>query len=170
MLSFRTVVKPAVAIAGLLAVVGVAGTARATAAKAEAKAAKAAQATVAQDLGSYVGEDTCLTCHEAQSYRGSAHALKSSDRTPASTHGCESCHGPGKAHVDGGGDKAKIVNLKTISAQASSEYCTSCHSRDKHALWSGSQHDSRNVGCISCHSVHNAKGPKQLKAASEADV
>jgi DmsE family decaheme c-type cytochrome len=170
MLSFRTVVKPAVAIAGLVAIVGVAGTARATAAKPEAKAAKAAKATVAQDLGAYVGEDTCLTCHEGQNYKGTAHALKSNVRTPAATHGCESCHGPGKAHVDGGGDKAKIVNLKAISRQESSEYCTSCHVRDKHALWSGSQHDNRNVGCVSCHSVHSPEGPKQLRARNEAET
>ena len=61
----------------------------------------------------YVGDDTCITCHDAQSYKGTLHALKSNPRTPAATHGCESCHGPGKAHVDGSGDKTKIQNPRT---------------------------------------------------------
>ena len=125
------------------------------------------QATPAAD---YVGEDTCLTCHEGQGYAGTLHALKSNAKTPASTHGCESCHGPGKAHVEGGGDKTKIVNPNKIEARDASEICTTCHDRSKHALWAGSQHDSRNVGCATCHSVHAPKGPKQLKAPTELEL
>jgi DmsE family decaheme c-type cytochrome len=117
--------------------------------------------------GNYVGQETCLTCHEDRNYKGTLHALTSNPRTPASTHGCESCHGPGRAHAESDGDKTKIVNLKTLSPQRASETCVTCHDRSKHGLWSGSQHDSRNVGCLSCHSVHSPVGAKQLKAASE---
>jgi DmsE family decaheme c-type cytochrome len=124
----------------------------------------------AQAPGAYVGEATCLTCHEAQSYKGTAHALTSSAKTPASTHGCESCHGPGQAHVDGGGDKTKIATFKTMTPQQASEKCTSCHSRGTHAFWTGSQHDNRNVGCVSCHNVHGAQGPRLLKAKTESDT
>ncbi|MGC4086171.1 MAG: cytochrome c3 family protein [Vicinamibacterales bacterium] len=34
-------------------------------------------------------------------------------------------------------------------------------------MFSGSQHDQRNVGCVTCHSVHSAKGEKMLKQASQ---
>ncbi len=112
----------------------------------------------AQSPQDYVGEDTCLTCHEAQAYKGTLHALKSNPRTPAATHGCESCHGPGKGHVDGSGDKTKIINPKKVEAREASEICTTCHDRAKHALWDGSQHDQRNVSCITCHSTHSPKG------------
>jgi DmsE family decaheme c-type cytochrome len=124
----------------------------------------------AQSPGDYAGQDTCLTCHESQSYKGTAHALTSNARTPASTHGCESCHGPGKAHAEAGGDPTKIVNLLKLKPQEASERCATCHDRSKHALWSGSQHDQRNVGCITCHSVHAPKGPKQIKAATEPEL
>lgn len=130
----------------------------------------AATAMPAAQASDYAGQDTCLTCHEDRNYRGTLHALTSNTRTPASTHGCESCHGPGKAHVDGDGDKTKIVNLKTLTQQRASETCVNCHDRAKHALWSGSQHDQRNVGCLTCHSVHTPKGPKQLKAATEPEL
>src|SRR5437773_4264038 len=42
-------------------------------------------------------------------------------------HGCEACHGPGKAHVDGGGDKTKIFTFKNASAQEISARCLGCH-------------------------------------------
>ncbi len=129
-----------------------------------------AAAARAQAPGGYVGESTCLTCHDNQQYKGTAHALTSSARTPASTHGCESCHGPGQAHVDGGGDKTKIATFKTMTPQQVSEKCASCHSRGSHAFWTGSQHDNRNVGCISCHSVHAPAGARMLKAKNEQET
>lgn len=134
---------------------------------AAAKPGGVAPAAAVQDSASYVGQDTCLTCHESQSYKGTAHALTTNPRTPAATHGCESCHGPGKAHVDGDGDASKILNPAKVLPQKASEQCVSCHNRKEHALWAGSQHDQRNVGCVSCHSVHAPKGPSQLKAATE---
>ena len=117
----------------------------------------------------YVGEATCVSCHD-QHYTGTAHGLKSNARTPAAQLGCESCHGPGKAHVDAGGDATKIINFKTLRPQEASAYCVTCHDRGTHALWTGSQHDQRNVGCVTCHSVHQPKGDHQLKAASEMQM
>lgn len=38
---------------------------------------------------------------------------------PAATHGCESCHGPGEAHVDAGGDPTKLVKLNATTPQES---------------------------------------------------
>ena len=115
----------------------------------------------------YVGESTCVTCHD-QKYTGTAHGLKSDPHTPAATLGCESCHGPGKAHVDADGDPAKIVNdFKKMNPQQASAVCATCHTSGTHAFWAGSQHDQRNVSCVTCHSVHDPKGEHQLKAASE---
>lgn len=117
-----------------------------------------AGAAVVQDAQGFAGEATCLTCHDAQTkgYHGSPHGQKWNVKSPAATSGCESCHGPGKAHADAGGDKTKIRTLRT-GAEASAS-CTACHAGKTHAFWEGSQHDQRNVSCISCHSVHDAKG------------
>jgi DmsE family decaheme c-type cytochrome len=123
-----------------------------------------------QDAGQYMGEATCLTCHEDQKYDGTAHGFAANERTPAATHGCESCHGPGKAHVDGGGDTTRILKLKSISPQESSATCTTCHDRKTHVLWDGSQHDQRNVGCVGCHSIHSSKGAPQLAARTQMEL
>ena len=107
----------------------------------------------------YVGDDTtCLTCHDSQSYKGTAHARAFNERTPAAKQGCESCHGPGKEHVDAGGDKTKIINLKTRHTEHASETCTACHNRATHALWDGSQHDQRQIGCLTLPQRAHAKG------------
>lgn len=134
--------------------------------KAEQKAGQKSPAVTGQPQGNYVGEQTCLGCHDAQKgYREGAHGREFNTRTPSATHGCESCHGPGQGHVEGSGDKTKIRTFK--GAQDANQSCTTCHDRSKHALWSGSQHEQRGVTCTSCHSVHAPKGSPNLKAESE---
>jgi len=118
--------------------------------------------------GDYAGEATCVSCHDT-SYKGTKHALTLNERTPASTHGCESCHGPGKAHAESG-DPALIKNPKKMKPQEASQICATCHDRGSHALWDGSQHDNRNVGCVSCHSVHNPQGTPQLVKKTEMET
>ena len=46
-----------------------------------------------------------------------------------------------------------------------------CHNRGEHALWEGSQHESRGLSCVTCHSVHDYKSEtKQLKAKDEMEL
>ncbi len=72
--------------------------------------------------------------------------------------GCEACHGPGKEHVDGGGDKSKIFTFKDVSAQEVSARCLGCHQYGaEHANFGRSAHLQNNVGCTDCHSPHHAK-------------
>jgi hypothetical protein len=42
--------------------------------------------------------------------------------------GCEDCHGPGSAHILGGGDPSKIVNPEDLPASAKVDICGRCHS------------------------------------------
>ncbi len=171
MLSTRYATQAGLAIVGFAAIAILAGPAGATAAKPETTAA---QPPAAQEDGAYVGQAKCLTCHEKREYKGTLHGRKADERTPAATHGCETCHGPGQGHVtggpDGGLDTTKIVNPKKLKPQQASEICVTCHMRGTHTLFTGNQHDQRNVGCVSCHSVHNPLGEKQIKAATQPEM
>jgi DmsE family decaheme c-type cytochrome len=121
----------------------------------------------------YAGEQMCITCHEEKTkgYHGSAHNRAQNPRTPAAGKGCESCHGPGQAHVEGGGDKTKIKNPASMTPSESNEACTTCHNRSNHSEWDGSKHEARNVSCVTCHSVHAPKSEKaQLKTETQQET
>jgi DmsE family decaheme c-type cytochrome len=119
-----------------------------------------------QPGGGYVGQATCQGCHD-QSYAGTAHSHAFNERTPAATRGCESCHGPGQKHAESGDPALIRTFARSTPPSEVSAACTSCHNRATHALWDGSQHDQRNLGCTTCHSIHAAKGAPQLKAQSQ---
>jgi DmsE family decaheme c-type cytochrome len=123
-------------------------------------------AAAAQAGGDYAGEAACLNCHDDRAYKGTVHGLTFHERTPAATRGCESCHGPGKAHADSG-DPELMRSFGEMSAAETSATCLTCHNRASHALWDGSQHDQRNISCTTCHSVHAPKGASQIKAGTQ---
>jgi DmsE family decaheme c-type cytochrome len=183
MKSLRTTLVPAGLVAAL-AIGGVAVAGTATAATPSQEEAKK-PAVQAAPHGAYAGTATCLSCHDdraaALTKGPHSHAFRAG--TPMAPRGCqachgdtkaamgcEGCHGPGKEHVDANGDKTKIRRFASLSPRDASETCVSCHFRTQHTFWAGSQHDQRNVGCTTCHSIHGAAGEHQLKAASEADL
>ena len=124
------------------------------------------QRTAAQSpptASAYAGADTCLTCHgdKAESIKGTPHAQAKNPRSPAATRGCESCHGPGQAHVDDD-SKGHIRKFAQIASAETNETCLTCHNRGDHAAWEGSAHDRRDLSCATCHSVHGPKSPTGL--------
>ena len=142
----------------------------------KAEAPKVAQAQMPADPAStagatYVGEDTCVTCHAPQQagYDKSLHHQKVDPRTPEALKSCETCHGPGSKHA-ADPEKSKLRKFSTLKADEANAVCTTCHASGDHALWAGSKHEARGVTCISCHSVHNAKGEKQLKEETQPKV
>lgn len=118
------------------------------------------------DPSQYVGSDTCKTCHEDmptkgfyKHYEDSPHFQTTLDtKKGPEWHGCEACHGPGKAHVEGGGDKTKIFNFKEASAHEVNDRCLACHAGGpQHMNVLNSEHAKADVSCISCHSPHHAE-------------
>jgi len=119
--------------------------------------------------GDYIGQDTCVGCHdtEGNSLRQTLHGKAQNPRTPAAAQGCETCHGPGKAHLDDPSKPDSIRRFGSIKPREASETCLSCHTRANHTQWKGSMHDVRNLSCTTCHSVHSPKSDKsQLKTAT----
>ncbi len=119
----------------------------------------------------YVGSDTCKTCHEDmptkgfyKSFEDSRHFLTTLDtKKGPEWHGCEACHGPGKEHVEGGGDKTKIFTFKNASAADISARCLGCHqSGEEHANYGRSAHLQNGVSCVDCHDPHHPKESQYL--------
>src|SRR5579872_4389069 len=119
-------------------------------------------ATSRKQTAQYVGVDTCKTCHE-ELYKKNFENTPHFKTTLQDEHGCESCHGPGSAHVEGGGDVTKIISFKSMSKQDANARCLSCHgAKHEQRHFSASAHASNDVGCLDCHSPHNAKEPEHL--------
>ena len=138
-----------------------------------ARAAAQAAARVKQLAAKYVGSDTCLGCHDDmnRTLARTVHGKAAHPRSPAAAQGCETCHGPGSAHVDDPSDVTTIKRFDQMPPREANETCLSCHTKAPHTLWQGSAHDTRNMSCMTCHSVHEPAGEKaQLRAASELEL
>jgi DmsE family decaheme c-type cytochrome len=104
--------------------------------------------------GDYVGAETCAMCHqnEVKGFGDNPHAKL------ALEHGgkgvtCESCHGPGKAHVDSGGAANTIFQFTKAAPKQVEEKCLVCHAGE-HPNFERTAHGQALVGCTGCHSVH----------------
>ena len=108
----------------------------------------------------YVGSESCKACHEDQfkNFSGTKHAkLKDVASWKDKAQGCESCHGPGKAHLEDATDLTKIISFKGKNSKQVSETCLSCHSgKESHNNFRRGEHWRNDVGCTDCHSVHGS--------------
>ncbi len=140
--------------------------------------AKPAAAAAAPADSNYVGAETCKACHEeafskfSKTRMGRLFLLQA--RSPKEANACESCHGPGKAHVDAGGGKGKgglitfAKNDKT-PVEKRNQVCLDCHNRGARLFWQGSAHESRDVACTNCHKIMEQVSPK-AQLAKETEI
>src|ERR1035438_6243323 len=117
--------------------------------------------------GQYAATDVCQTCHQEvwdKHFASTPHAaLLKGDQ-----HGCQGCHGPAQAHVDGGGDPTKIIRFETLSPAQTAAICTKCHQASLETQnFSKSAHLANGVSCTSCHSPHNSKDARSEEHTSE---
>jgi len=140
------------------------------------QSAEFSSAEVAQfTLDDYVGSDACKDCHEDQfkAFLHTPHArLSANNSWKGKVTGCESCHGPGKAHLEEG-DPKKIISFKAKSSKEISETCLGCHAgKEAHNNFRRGEHWRNDVGCTDCHTTHSttsiASNPGSNTLVSEA--
>ncbi len=136
--------------------------------------AKESVASASQASGDYLGSEVCEGCHE-EVYKGwekSPHWKTTLDTKGGPSHqGCEGCHGPGAAHVAGGGDVSKIFVFEKHSAKEIDERCMTCHAGGtQHMNAINSEHAKSDVSCISCHSPHHSQTQEFLLVKAQPEL
>ena len=108
----------------------------------------------------FIGSDGCAICHDgiATDFAHATHAILRGNEAEIEDIACESCHGPGSAHVEAGGGSDAIVN-----PGRSPEACFRCHLDTrgdfalphKHPVTTGPLDltDAR-MACGDCHDPH----------------
>jgi len=108
----------------------------------------------------YIGSEVCKGCHGNyyESYRKSIHAKKLIPGSPANKDACESCHGPGAAHVRKGGGKGTgiFAFVRNADPDQRSSTCLSCHHESRAVpFWNMSRHKVNGISCDNCHNPHS---------------
>lgn len=108
----------------------------------------------------------CADCHADQAKANPHSAIPAKHANAI----CESCHGDGTAHMEGGGDKEKIT-LPRGRAGADST-CLSCHDKSTENISrrGGMHANSAAVNCFTCHSIHSSKSEHLLATANELSL
>lgn len=114
-----------------------------------------------------IGSDACASCHDevARGFRATVHARAARDGS------CESCHGAGGAHAEGG-DAGLIRRFgPSIPAAVRTAGCLACHVRDPHGrTWAGSDHAIASLACDDCHDPHRPAGRTPLLRTAEPEL
>lgn len=115
------------------------------------------------------GADSCLGCHRSAKWGvmpifNTKHGSRVDPDAPFSNLQCEACHGPSNEHRKAK-DKAEVKPAITFgkddSAPVSDQNgaCLNCHESHTGAGWFGSRHESVDVACASCHTIHADRDP-----------
>ena len=145
----------------------------------------AVNAALADDTSSGAAADNrhqkdavCTKCHDESESKPvlaiyqTPHGVTADSRTPS----CQACHGESQKHLAGSADsktrpapdvvfgsKHTTAGYAPNDANSQSEACLTCHKSGLRQHWPGSQHQSNEVACANCHTVHSASDPMFVK-------
>jgi len=125
----------------------------------------------------FIGEKACMTCHASHAAEFAKTLMGKIGKTQPGKFACESCHGPGSAHVKAGGGRGVggIISFRpndlSRTAEENNEICLACHQKGNRTNWHGSTHDERGLSCTNCHTImKNVSRKSQLKTEFQPDT
>ena len=122
----------------------------------------------------FVGGEVCKTCHPdvwLKFYKNPHFKSIASGKEKPENTGCESCHGPGAAHVEARGGKATILAFSQMQPKQILDNCLRCHAETlSRANIRRSSHTENDVVCTNCHSIHKSPVPKFLLASVQTEL
>lgn len=120
--------------------------------------------------------NTCLSCHNnptVTSIFQSSHGDSAIPGSPMGLSGCASCHGESSEHASAMqppsvvfGEGGRIFSPSDVQIQNQS--CLNCHESQETVHWTASVHESADLSCASCHTIHATQTAaiEQLRDAS----
>lgn len=114
-------------------------------------------------LSQYWQGQECVACHEPQisALAKTRHGRAMEFGGPVEVS-CQSCHGDTAGHL-ASADPAQVKNPGKLRLAEITETCMSCHaSSGRQQFWSSSAHDTGNLSCLDCHSVHQSQSSEKL--------
>ena len=121
--------------------------------------AYAAQGAQAPQQRTYIGQETCVGCHDTEgtNIHQTAHGKKQIPGSPEAEKGCESCHGPGSAHLDDPSVPGSINRFTQMKPRDVSATCLTCHTRGNHTHCPWHElRGPRAFHAMLCHIIHVA--------------
>lgn len=125
-----------------------------------------------QQEKTYVGQETCLECHELlTTLDKTAHYQLSLKKEQLVIEGCESCHGPGSLHVEDPEVKGSIRSFAEINNREIISACLSCHDSNKSFHnFQLEKHAQAGQACLACHTIHQEQPVGKLLASSPQGI
>jgi DmsE family decaheme c-type cytochrome len=124
------------------------------------------------------GTATCIECHGESEDKpvfaifSTPHAPMADARTPFAKHGCESCHGPSRAHAESPTEYLPNIIFGRLSEESDASpadvqngACLSCHAGGMRMHWRGSQHQASDVPCAACHEAHAVRDKVRVRVS-----
>ncbi len=114
----------------------------------------------------YTGVEICKLCHQ-QVYDVLTKTrmgilFVNHPRNATEKLGCETCHGPGMEHSYSAGkqfgDMIRFTKGTPTPVSVRNDVCLKCHEKKERLFWKGSAHETNDMACTGCHTVHDGPG------------
>jgi DmsE family decaheme c-type cytochrome len=154
-------------MSGLAVLVLLVGVGRTTLAGAQQKGA-ISSAKTAVNPADFVGAEACALCHkdEVKGFDNSNPHAKLALEHGGKGVTCESCHGPGKAHVQSGGVASDIFQFTKATPKHVEQKCLACHI-GAHPNFERTAHGQALISCTNCHGSHKFEAQTKMLKAKE---
>ena len=104
-----------------------------------------------QEPDPFIGNAMCLRCHQDVQQALTANPHGSGAAPDVVDNGCQSCHGPGRTHVQSPNNNNTQPSVDRMTSEQQNQLCTGCHT-ELPAF--STAHQVAKISCSGCHVLH----------------